>query len=910
MHIHSPFTNLNKNYNCDVKTYCDKIVEENIKVIGLTNYFHITQQEYDEIYNYLRSKCFVIPNFEFRTNDKNKDNEYINYHILFNPEINLSSIHDCIGRVKINNLANGNTYCTRDNLDRLDYHTVTVSFDDLYSQLTTDFKEINDFIMLGANRGYGGFYPDNKPRNKALAVKLDSKSSIILSKKEDTDFFLNKISGRGDYNLPEKPVLACSDAHTINDIGKQFTWIKADPTWEGLKQIIYEPEQRVRIQDSQPDFKEDRLVISEVKYVSKNNLFTPKTIMLNKNLNVIIGGKSSGKSILLYNIARTLLADRKILKKEYYDENKNERIFTEKYKYDFGNEFDFEVKIASGIAQSINRGDDVPSILSEIKYIPQNYLSKLADPENKKGNELRKLIRELLLEEDIYKNKYQIFLDKVKANDSLRESIINYYFEIQDKISQIKQEILNKGDEEVLNVSIITNSEKIKELKEGAGLSEDAIKEYNIFNTELEKIEIEIKQLRTDFSKINSFNIEAKNIISELIQKKNLMISSLENTYVEEDFKSRYNMFDEISKQIDDIETELLYNDNGLINDGVIKRQVLIKNNRKEELIESIKPFVANEEIKKQIDVLEKLVVADKQKLSEINQTKFQVKANEDALEEETSKLFNLYLDNYNEYGKIISELQSRAYILKEDNLEIKGCPKFNFSKIRKNILEISNGVQHSYSQYNIFDFDKNGVTDYEIEDIISQLKEIFASIVANKYSLKRSDRKSAIKVLLKDYFFDYWEAIYDKDTLDQMSNGKASFVILMLIVGLSKSKAPILIDQPEDNLDNRSITKKLVRYLRDKKIERQIIIVTHNPNIVVNADAENIIVANQKGQNNKETDSPYQFDYINGSIENTHQYNEKEKDLLKSMGIREHIADVVEGGKEAFKKRERKYSF
>ena len=145
---------------------------------------------------------------------------------------------------------------------------------------------------------------------------------------------------------------------------------------------------------------------------------------------------------------------------------------------------------------------------------------------------------------------------------------------------------------------------------------------------------------------------------------------------------------------------------------------------------------------------------------------------------------------------------------------------------------------------------------------------------------------------------------------MGEMSTGKASFVILMLIVGLSSSKAPILIDQPEDNLDNRSITKDLVTYLRDKKSERQIILVTHNPNVVVNADAENVIVANQKGQNDKETSSPYKFDYINGAIENTKEYNEKEKDLLKSMGIREHIAEIVEGGKDAFKKREVKYGF
>lgn len=131
-----------------------------------------------------------------------------------------------------------------------------------------------------------------------------------------------------------------------------------------------------------------------------------------------------------------------------------------------------------------------------------------------------------------------------------------------------------------------------------------------------------------------------------------------------------------------------------------------------------------------------------------------------------------------------------------------------------------------------------------------------------------------------------------------------------MLIIGLSKSKAPILIDQPEDNLDNRSITLDLVNYLKIKKLERQIIIVTHNANIVVNSDAENIIVANQAGQVDDNTTSKFRFDYINGAIENSFDKDSRQSDVLKSIGIRQHVADIVEGGRDAFKMREKKYRF
>jgi ABC-type lipoprotein export system ATPase subunit len=61
----------------------------------------------------------------------------------------------------------------------------------------------------------------------------------------------------------------------------------------------------------------------------------------------------------------------------------------------------------------------------------------------------------------------------------------------------------------------------------------------------------------------------------------------------------------------------------------------------------------------------------------------------------------------------------------------------------------------------------------------------------------------------------------------------------------LANSKFPILIDQPEDDLDNRSIFNELIPFIREKKIERQFIIVTHNANVVLGGDAEEVIVAN-----------------------------------------------------------------
>ena len=271
--------------------------------------------------------------------------------------------------------------------------------------------------------------------------------------------------------------------------------------------------------------------------------------------------------------------------------------------------------------------------------------------------------------------------------------------------------------------------------------------------------------------------------------------------------------------------------------------------------------------------------------------------------------MFDLFKNSYDEYIDIVEQLKNRTIELEKDGLQIRGVTQFNFPKFRREIINFTHGTYSDNNKYCICEEDRSRIFETNYDELISNISKMFNEIMTSEYRIKTISKKEAVKKLLDDYFYDYWEITYKNDKLGEMSTGKASFVILMLIIGLSKSKSPILIDQPEDNLDNRSVTKDLVSYLKMKKIERQIILVTHNANIVVNADAENVIVANQKGQNDKETNTLYQFDYINGAIENTFK-DPEEQDLLKSMGIREHITEILEGGETAFKNREKKYGF
>lgn len=75
------------------------------------------------------------------------------------------------------------------------------------------------------------------------------------------------------------------------------------------------------------------------------------------------------------------------------------------------------------------------------------------------------------------------------------------------------------------------------------------------------------------------------------------------------------------------------------------------------------------------------------------------------------------------------------------------------------------------------------------------------------------------------------------------------------------------MIDQPEDDLDNRSVFDELIPFIRRKKKERQIIVITHNANVVIGADAEEIIIANQT--RSKSENKEKRVEYWSRSIEN-----------------------------------------
>ena len=175
---------------------------------------------------------------------------------------------------------------------------------------------------------------------------------------------------------------------------------------------------------------------------------------------------------------------------------------------------------------------------------------------------------------------------------------------------------------------------------------------------------------------------------------------------------------------------------------------------------------------------------------------------------------------------------------------------------------------------------------------------------------LKNRNPESVLREILNDWYLITYDVRMENDNINQMSPGKKALVLLKLLISMADSKCPILIDQPEDDLDNRSIFDELIPFIREKKITRQILIVTHNANVVLGGDAEEIIIANQSGNNSP--NEHYRFEYRSGSIENDYPIYEPtgkiKAGILNEKGIQQHICDILEGGEQAFDLRKNKY--
>ena len=186
----------------------------------------------------------------------------------------------------------------------------------------------------------------------------------------------------------------------------------------------------------------------------------------------------------------------------------------------------------------------------------------------------------------------------------------------------------------------------------------------------------------------------------------------------------------------------------------------------------------------------------------------------------------------------------------------------------------------------------ENGLIDFSNE--VVRLLWLSEGRVADFSFVKNQVRQDKAISGLYDYLFglDYLEANYtltwNGKALEQLSPGERGTLLLIFYLLVDKNDVPLIIDQPEENLDNQTVFDTLVDSIREAKQRRQVIIVTHNPNLAVVCDADQVIYSKlEKDQSNR-------VSYTTGALENP--------------TITQLVVDVLEGTRKAFDVRDAKY--
>ena len=176
-----------------------------------------------------------------------------------------------------------------------------------------------------------------------------------------------------------------------------------------------------------------------------------------------------------------------------------------------------------------------------------------------------------------------------------------------------------------------------------------------------------------------------------------------------------------------------------------------------------------------------------------------------------------------------------------------------------------------------------------DVESVLNFVKEVIEEIKAADVKKQVKDVKGFYDFLFSfEYFSAHYELRLSGKNLNQLSPGEKGLLLLVFYLFLDMEKTPLIIDQPEDNLDNESIFDVLAHCIRQAKKTRQVILVTHNPNLAIGADAEQVIYVSLDKANN------FKFAYNSGSIERPR--------------INDQIIKILEGSRPAFVKRRLAY--
>lgn len=883
LHIHSPMTWMASTFKGpeDIPEFVKKLGESGISLIGLTNYFFLAENEIENIREEIERQGLnitVLPNIEFRLAQQNKQGDWINIHCVFSENISTAKINQTLSNLTIATKSSSGkpVYCSelslRESGKGID--EITVNFETLCEHISSHFELFREAIIAVCPNGYGGYRPNGGGRSKEVATQIDREGHIILDSSEDSlpvrEFFL--MTDRYP-RANKKPVFRCSDAHGLNKIGTKFSWVKAKPTFEGLRQTLLEPEARLRLGEDWPQQRISKVHFSRIELEGKifdgqEIRFKKLSIPLNEDMVAIIGGRGTGKSLILDGLQSRFTPSR--------PGNVRARPVSPQRLSVQLSKTDGEFKEFDGIDNSYS-----------YLHVSQGEIKDLCQEPEKISDEIKKMLR-------LPAQFFPVSLrNELEANLNEFRSLFDFF-----NIKNENGKLVNRPEYHTATISAVQkhidtltsekNRELIKVFQDNGKSLSDISSQQNWLNNFLKQLSGHEKELNDQIDFINAKGTE-DNLIPHVSfePQMNVINNKIILAKSEYERKSAINQ-----KIIGEFRQQGIEQDISGLLDKVTEYQQMI--NRAE---------IEREESQRKLETgkknLENRKVLTDSVLSQIRQEKEMVDAAFSALTEvkehytaDQQSLVEEILQDIGIYGEVTFDRQAfyagalrcmnggkfRASREGETQTD-KLAAFFNVHTVEDYIRLVSNE-----NIIKVLD-DKQNMTEISLNSLLWK-QEYFNSagpheLLAHLFSPNKISAYLGVKA----------QFTYKGKTVEKLSAGQRGTFYVCLKLATDPFGSPFVFDQPEDDLDNDFIMHHLVPLFRKIKQYRQVIIVTHNANLVVNCDAEQVLVAS----NNDEV-----ITYRCGALE--------AGEFAHGNTMRQAICNVLEGGHLAFEQRERKY--
>lgn len=867
-HLHTvadkEFENLPENVSFK-KEYVKHLQEENVRVGVITNHNKFNLDEFKSLRQQARKNdIFLLPGVELSVNDGRAG---VHCLLVFNYDQWVTVSHNYLkdfldgAFLGIPNHEDENTSCK-------------YSLNDLLKKLHEEEKQGRESFVIMAHvhddKGFlkevGGGRVENFAKNPLFPHFVlgfqkfrDHKDIENLEQWFPQDVAIPVfVEGSDCKNIREVGV-----AHTQNDEEKKVFLKLGAATFEAVRYALRA--QEVRVAPEIPSSSQ-KLYIKEV---CLNRQGKEQRIPLSKDLNTLIGMRGAGKSAVLESIRFALGQDVQAKKDAEYKDGSVKVLLGEGGEVALclasteSDSDEYEIVRRWGEATPrVFKGEEeqvglLPQALLDYSYYGQKDLEQMGSAFN--AEKVDELFKDLLKEEDRAIETKQESVREVIQKLKKEKATISQKERVQEKIATLKKEIaefeaygLGNLLEEEMNFH--EDETRLKTIQEQIEEVFEILREATTQG--IEDIQAKLTHQPKEAESATLFKEKLYPAVQEIV----CALGSLENKLNPAEKNYLLTSFLEAKKEFDALHRSK-------------------QNNFQQKKQQLNNPNIDVEKHKQN----QRELRLEETKLNEIERVAHRVSALEKELDEAVTALEQAYIARYEKREQELEKLKD----FMSDDIEITTFLQGDMEDFTKSLADAmrGTGLYRDPHLRKIVEHYKNPIKIWR--DLEAKDNELQSILPENLYHNFKERFLEQLPEMLTHTVPDKIGFAYAGRSLEKHSIGMRTTALTNFILAQPHKKL-FLIDQPEDDLDNATIAKVIVEEVKKRKADAQFIFATHNPNLLVLADSEQVIVC-------EATDDTYFAPTLAQSID--------------EPAIQEKIMAIMEGGKEAFEHRKQIYS-